>query len=179
MIDIRPATMRDVSFLAANMREQDWREVHASAPTDDKAEAGILCHMASRFAWTVWIKGDPVCAFGFAQMGLPWLWSAWAFGTDRIKRAIPAVTRFGRETASRMLLDAGARRCEIRSIADHDLAHRWLQGLGAHRECELPEYGRNGETFVLYSWTIEDWKHVLYFAPRHQDSGPAACPVPR
>jgi len=157
-IEIRPGTLRDVSFIAANMRDEDWREIHASGPMDDRAEAGIMCHIASEFSWTAWIKDDPVCAFGFARSGLPWVWSAWAFGTDRMKRAVPAVTRFGRETASRLLLEAGARRCEIRSIADHDLAHRWLQGLGAHLECELPGYGRNGETFVLYSWLKGDWE---------------------
>lgn len=160
-VEIRPGNIRDVSFIASHMRSEDWREVHASAPTDDKAEAGIMCHMASQFSWTAWIRDEPVCAFGFARSGLPWVWSAWAFGTERMRRAIPAVTRFGRETASRLLIEAGARRCEIRSIADHDLAHRWLQGLGAHLECELLEYGRNGETFALYSWTIGDWKHVL------------------
>lgn len=159
MVEIRPGTLRDVSYIAAHMREQDWREVHASCPTDDKAEAGILCHLSSQgWSYTAWLHGEPVCAFGFSPSMLPWLWSAWAFGTDKMKRAIPTVTRFGRSTIARQLIEAGAQRCEIRSIADHDLAHRWLQGLGAHRECDLPGYGRNGETFVLYAWLKEDWQ---------------------
>src|SRR5690606_3424455 len=96
------------------------------------------------FSWTAWIGGDPVCAFGFAEAGLPWIRCAWAFGTSRICRAIPAVSRYGRDVVAPMLIEAGVRRVEIRSIAGHDLAHRWLFGLGATRECDLVEYGRDG-----------------------------------
>ena len=159
-IEIRPGTLRDVSFIAANMRDEDWREIHASGPMDDRAEAGIMCHIASEFSWTAWIKDDPVCAFGFARSGLPWVWSGFAFGTEKARRAIPSITRFGRTEAARLLLEAGARRVEVRSVVDHDLSHKWLEGLGATRECEMKEYGRNGETFVLYSWTRETWLNL-------------------
>lgn len=152
MVAIKPATLRDVTFVAANMRDQDWREVYASAPCDDRLQAGYLCYALSRWSYTAWLKDEPVCAFGFAMTHLPWLGTAWAFGTDRMKRAIPAVSRHGKAMRQEFI-DAGLRRIEVRSLAGHDLAHGWLSALDAKREAELPHYGRDGETFILYAWT--------------------------
>ena len=151
-IEIRPATLRDVTFIAAGMRSQDWQEIHASSPCNDKTEAGALCFLMSKWSYTAWLKGEPVCAFGFAMTGLPWIMSAWAFGTERMRRVIPAVTRH-EATMLPLFAEAGIHRIEVRSLEGHDLAHGWLASLGAKRECDLPQYGRNGETFVLYAWT--------------------------
>jgi hypothetical protein len=91
----------------------------------------------------------------------PHMRSAWAWGTDKFKRCVPAMTRFARGHWPAALINGGVTRVEIRSLKGHDLAHKWLTGIRARRECELTSYGVNGETFELWAFLKEDWHHVL------------------
>lgn len=160
--EIRPGTLRDICFVAANLREQDRREVFATAALGSATEAGVISYSTSPdWCWTAWLDGQPAGAFGVSlgnPVYQPHIRHAWAYGTGRFKRAAPAITRFCVENWPKRLIAEGVTRVEIRSIADHDIAHRWLSGLRAHRECEMPGYGVNGETFTLWSWRAEDWK---------------------
>ena len=38
-------------------------------------------------------------------------------------------------------------------MVGHDVAARWLRYMGAAEECVLPRYGKDGEDFILFSWT--------------------------
>ena len=122
-------------------------------------ELAALSYGDGEHVYCAWHRGSPVGAFGFAAASYSGtVWCAWAFGTRRLKRAIPAISRFGVETMAPRLLHAGVKRLEVRSIADHDVAHRWLARLGARRDGELSAWGRCGETFFLWSWTDKEWK---------------------
>jgi len=160
--EIREGTLRDICFVAANMREEDRREGFATAVLSSATEAGVISyHTSPGWCWTAWLDGQPQGAFGIAlgnPVYQPHIRHAWAYGTARFKRVAPAITRFCVENWPKRLIAEGVTRVEIRSIADHDIAHRWLSGLRAHRECEMPKYGVNGETFTLWSWRAEDWK---------------------
>ena len=106
-------------------------------------QAGLLCYEATpkEFCWIACEKGKPVCALGVAPQSplTPWLWSAWAFGTQRMTRAIPAVSRHIRQTVIPNAIKADATRVEVRSLIDHDVAHRWLGGSGRASRRRLPE----------------------------------------
>lgn len=164
-IEIRLAAFRDVCFVAAHMRERDRREVYCQLPEGARSvDVAVLSYGDGEHAYCAWERGSPVAAFGIAQASFSsTVRSAWAFGTRRMRRAVPAISRFGLETLAPLLLAQGVLRLEARSIADHDLAHRWLAVLGARREAELRRWGRGGETFVLWSWTDKEWRdaHVL------------------
>ena len=152
-VDIRPATLRDVTYIAANMREQDWREI-SCLTNETRLGIGALSYLAApEFTYVAWYRGDPVTAFGISPSAIATCWIGWAYGRSLLPRTIPAITRFFRSTLRQRALDVGIRRVEVRSIIDHDVSHRWLTGMGATREAELPDYGMTGETFVLYSWT--------------------------
>lgn len=167
MIEIHPATRRDVTYVAVNMREHDQREVLGVLP-DWMAPgiAGLMCFEASPegFAWVASYKDSPACAFGVAPQSAvtPWLWSAWAFGTNEMKRTIPAVSRFAKRVWPQALPKAGVTRVEVRSLVDHDIAHHWLAGLGARREGLCTGYGRDGEDYELWAWLKKDFEHVLH-----------------
>lgn len=165
MIEIKPGTRRDVTYIAVNMRQHDTHEILAMLPDwMAPGQAGLLCFEATpdAFCWTAFCKGDPACAFGVAPQSplTPWLWSAWAFGTKRMVRAVPAITRHIEQVLIRQAIEAGATRVEARSLIDHDIAHRWLAGLGATREGVCRTYGRNGEDYELWAWLKEDFDHV-------------------
>ncbi len=135
------------------------------AVLDGVSQAGAVSYLTSPdFCWTAWIEGQPVAAFGVTQGNpqyQPHIRYAWAYGTDKFKRAAPAITRFCIQEWPKRLIAEGATRVEIRSLADHDLAHKWLKSIRAKHEADMPNYGVNGETFQLWAWLKEDWEDVL------------------
>lgn len=95
--------------------------------------------------------GAPVAVIGALETW-PTVWSVWMFATDRWPEVAVDATRFARRRLAPALLELGLRRAECRSSATHHAAHRWLAHLGARREAEYPDYGRNGETFIGFIW---------------------------
>lgn len=161
-VEIRPGTPRDLCFVASNMREWDRREVSATAVLESMTEAAMLSWHVSGpdWCWTAWLDGQPHAAFGVSVGShyQPHIRGAWAWGTDRFRRCVPAITRFCVNDWPDRLIGEGVWRVEIRSMKGHDIAHRWLSGLRARREGEMTNYGVHGETFELWAWLKEDWR---------------------
>lgn len=152
-VTIQPACVRDVTWIASNMREDDRREIGCMLPegTALSHAAVAMLYGSGEHAFVAYLKGEPVAAVGVSRLS-PWLGSAWAFGTDRTRRVIPALTRWVvTEWKPRMIAD-GFTRVEVRTIIDHDLSHRWLESLGFEREGLCRGYGRNSEDFVQYAY---------------------------
>lgn len=163
-VEIRPATIRDATWIAANMRSEDVREILATANVGSLTEAAIACVVTSPdYAWCAYHRAEPAGCFGVSHVSplQPHLRSAWAWGTDRFKRVAPAITRFSVREWPRRLIADGVTRVEVRSIEGHDIAHKWLSAIRARHEADMPNYGVNGETFQLWSWLKEDWQDVL------------------
>lgn len=162
MITIERGNLRDITYVAANLREADRREILASADLECASQAGWLSWLASgpHWCWTAQIDGQPVGAFGIGMNNplLPHMRSAWAFGTDRFKRVVPAITRFARTEWPLMLESVGVWRVEIRSLGTHDIAQRWLGAIGARHEATLHGYGTQGEDFELWALLREDFR---------------------
>lgn len=163
-VEIRPGTLRDITYVAANLRKWDTKEIFASAALESPTQVGLLSYYGSLgWCWTAWLDGQPHAAFGVARMSdlQPHLRSAWAWGTDRFKRCAPAITRFSMKEWPSRLIGEGVTRVEIRSLKGHDIAHKWLSAIRARREGEMTNYGVNGETFELWAWLKEDWLDAL------------------
>ena len=162
MIGIEPGNLRDITYVAANMRERDREEVLATAALDCASPAGWLSWAVSGpdWCWTAQIDGQPVGAFGIGQGTplQPHIRTAWAFGTDRFKRVVPVISRFCRENWPEMLISVGVTRVEIRSLASHDIAARWLKSMGARQEALMTGYGVNSEDFVLWALLKKDFE---------------------
>lgn len=160
-VDIRPGVLRDVSFVIANMREQDKAEAYCQLPEGTKAHElayGLL--MGSKECYVAYLKDHPVATFGICQgMSIASL-VIWALGTDRMTRVIPAITRFVVTDVMRRAIDAGHVSMEARSIATHHAAHRWMKATGAQREGKPYPFGRNGELFATYRWTVYGYHKV-------------------
>ncbi len=156
-VTIAPATLRDVAYVTANLRPRDRAEILASVDLASSVEAAVIAVETSRrFCWTVKIAGQPVAAFGVAETSplTPHIRTAWAFGTNRFRRAVPAISRFASTHWPARLKSEGVRRLEARALADHDIAHSWLISLDAAFEGTLNNYGTAGETFRLFAWII-------------------------
>jgi hypothetical protein len=139
-----------VCWIAENMRSEDCREIFATR-WDTKPESLATDAMQSyEFGWVAWHGDIPVCAIG-AMPKHPGVWSVWMFATDDFYKVALTVTRFARNKM-KPVLQSVAHRVECRSIEGHTEAQKWLEFLGMTQESVIPKYGKNGETFLLYSF---------------------------
>jgi len=148
MIDFHPPNLTDIRFIVENLRQSDSDEIYCQI--DD---AGMLIDMALELNSTVCrVKDEPVAAISFSPINLSSV-AVNLFGTDKITRAIPAITRFIFTDMIPNALDQGIRRFEARTIETHTQAHQWLEACGAVREGTLEQMGMNGERFFMYALT--------------------------
>ena len=152
-------THRNLFFVADNMRQSDKDEIYATRWTDNPMDVTRDCMASSSaFGWTIGHqhpgKYDPIVALG----GFPvWngVWSVWMFATPRFPEVAIYTTKF---IIQKMIpaIYPKAHRVECRSIESHTTAHKWLELMGAKRECMLENYGKGGENFFVYRWRKED-----------------------
>ncbi|MER9925015.1 hypothetical protein NKJ84_19105 [Mesorhizobium sp. M0048] len=147
---IIPATLRDLSYIAANLRPEDRAEIDCQL--DNWSPALLALTALQGFAYVAELDGNPEAGFGAAEQRSG-LWIAWSWGTRRMRRCVPAITEFFHAVLGPEVAARGAWRVEARALAANGLALRWLARLGATQRCRLPGYGRNGEDFLLYDWT--------------------------
>ena len=170
---IRPATLRDATFIGANMRANDAHEILCQLPEGtSSADAAAICFATTPdgWKWTAWFNGQPVAAFGVMAL-THCVWQGWAFGTDRMARVIPMVSLFMMNQRERMQ-EHGCRRLEARAFKRHNQARVWITHMGGTYRCDLPEHGRNGETFELWEWVYSDV--LCSKGPQPATSGSAA-----
>ncbi|MDN3720144.1 hypothetical protein QW131_15405 [Roseibium salinum] len=147
--------MRDASFIAANMRPEDHREIACLWKDWDTRALGV-CAMETAvpgMVWSVWYDGQPAAAYGFSRASAfdPDHWQAWAFGTERFRRCVPLITRH--VTSLRPLIEQECRRLQAITLQDHDIAHGWIEALGgknARGSC-APTAGAE-RIFFVYAW---------------------------
>ncbi len=145
-----------VRRVAHRMRAADRREIYASRWREDDDVLTREVVQLSRFGAVAALDGGtPVAAMGVCPLW-PGVWTAWMFATDDWPKIARAMTRWARRTLMPAVAATGAHRVECRSIEGHDLAHRWLDHLGAVREAEMPDCGKRRETFYLYAWRLRD-----------------------
>lgn len=146
MITVGPATTEALSFIGANLNDDDRREMEALTlmPTELVAASHKGEH-----ASVAYHNKLPAAAFGFSVfMGSTW--SAWMFGTGKSWRCVPEITEKFHEGCE-VAKSLGCKRLEIRSIEGHLTAQGWMENsLGFSKACELPNFGLSGETFILF-----------------------------
>jgi hypothetical protein len=156
-VAIIEATLRDVTFIAANMRQCDRDEVYCQLPAGTSSTE-LAAYAMQAGAHVAAVDGQPVAAFGAVPRSVC-VMDAWLWGTDKTQRVIPAVTRYFARVLMPQWLEQGVRRLEARSISTHTLAHRWMTSTGAVLECALPDCGRDGEGFLQFAWTLSSLEH--------------------
>lgn len=151
-VELTPAAYGDVVFVARRMREADVEEIlpltHTGKPED--LAAGVVT--AGGIATVALCDGVPVAAYG-ACIVRPQIWTVWMFATDRWPDVALSVTRDIRRHMMPAMLAGDAVRADCWSMDGHDVAHRWLELLGAVREATIEDYGPTRKSFHCYSWT--------------------------
>lgn len=175
-VTIRPADYVDITYVAANMRAIDRRELTAISPVDDALSIATLIWERSRGdtgeTWGAYLSDQPVAMFGVA-LAHPGTYHGWMFGTRRTWRVVPAISRF-RRVLERGLYKSGVQRVEVRALEENETATRWLVSMGAQIECRLPCFGKTGEPFVQLAW-VRDNVLLLNSESRAPSTGPACA----
>jgi hypothetical protein len=151
--DIEPVGLAHVVH---NMREADVREIfattNASTPQEYVDEMMIL-KRAGLCGWIASQDDVPIAALGIMPM---WhnVVNVWMFATDDFPKIALQLTRFVRRNIVPALKSGGIHRAQCFSMDGHVVAQRWLEVLGAKREGVAKAFGKSGEDFTLYSWTL-------------------------
>lgn len=147
----------NVTWVARNMRQADAAELFATRYDDDPDALAV--DILTRWGPMWWVAGNahtqrPVAVIGATERW-PGMWQVGMFATDEFGQIGLGLTKW---VAQRMIptireTQFGVRRAEAFSIEGHDVAHRWLEMLGAVRDpVPLDGYGKGGETFHRYVW---------------------------
>ncbi|MEA1938091.1 MAG: hypothetical protein U9N14_03245 [Pseudomonadota bacterium] len=142
-----PLEVAGASYVARFMRMCDRAEceemVHRLDPTDI---ARRLVLTACDGALICANNGCPVAVVAATEI-VPGTVEVAMIATDRWPEVSAPVTRWARLDLIPRLREMGASRAECRSLATHAIAHRWLERLGFTHETDLPDFGKNRETF--------------------------------
>lgn len=158
-VTIAEATLRDMSYIAANMRDADRREIGAVIDQPPIVIACMLYEGSPGFRWVAYLDGQPVCAFGVSTMFVG-VGSAWAYGKAGMERVMRGVTAFCHRRAAPLAARC-FRRIEVRTAVDHDLSRRWLDSLGFEYEGVARDYGTGGLDFATYAATHRSAKRLI------------------
>lgn len=152
-----PISLAAVEYLTLNMREMDRAEVFGMRGHDCPLLLAKEVVWASTYgkAAIATHDGRPCAIIGVSPMW-PGVWSAWSFGTDEWSKAAVQLTRYALRTLRPFILERGGHRLQCESHIDHTEAHRWLKSMGANVDGFLPGYGRDGSTYLMFSWSAAD-----------------------
>jgi hypothetical protein len=137
-----------------HLRDLDRQECSATHFSDDPLVWAEMIYRAGKFQWVAYHDGVPVAAIGAAPR---WghVWNAWCLGTDDFPRVAYSLSKHVKRVMLPAVIEAGMHRADTFALKDYDKACKWLEFLGAQREAELANWGKNGETFVSYVWLRE------------------------
>lgn len=159
--EIRPIVLRDVSYVLANLRQADADEIWCQMPEGATA-LGLAQHVINfGDGYTAWVDGKLVAAFGTQPINAV-AHLAWAFGTDKMQRAVPAITDFMHDVQVPKIIGDGAEIMEARSILHHSSAHVWMISTGAQPIGDPFVFGRGGERFRLFRWTVSGYRSIRH-----------------
>lgn len=155
-VNIGPLTFDAAYEVATRMRPEDAREIFACRWNDRLEDLALDALSCAPLAWEASFGGEPVAAYGVAQMR-PGVVGVWLYATEKWPKVALSVTRHAKKAIHPALIEAGIHRAECHSIEGHDVAHLWLtRALGMIKEAVHPGFGRRAETFFTFAWTARN-----------------------
>lgn len=147
---IHPANTRDATYVMANLRPDDRHEVLCQLRHDNLTALGMAM-MQTPYAWVAYHEGTPAAFFGATPASSTGV-TAWGLGTTKLRHVIRSVTLFCNGPVKQQLIKDGYRWAEARAPVSNRAAGRWIKRLGGRHGMILPDYGNDGEDFIMYRW---------------------------
>lgn len=158
-VDIKPACLRDASFVMGNLNPDDLAEVACQLPPGMTPQQLAPFYVAAPRALVAYVDDVPAMFFGIGAINAACA-SVWAVGTTRGWRAVPAVTRVWHDDLVPWLIDKGFRFAEARSLASNRKAHGWLRSLGGETATDPLPFGTQDEPFLLFRFTVASYRSI-------------------
>lgn len=155
-------TYDNILEVAENIRAEDAREIYATRWSESPQALADHCLHAGDFAWVFGDETGPIAVVG-AVPTWPNVWSVFMFATDRFGKIGLGLTRHVKRVMIPAMVDVGVHRASCYSIEGHEEAHRWLKVLGAEVEHTCKFFGKDGETFYCFSWTLDKVSDYVHF----------------
>lgn len=164
-------------YIARNLRPADQFECAAVGCTQEQLIAHVQPLAAHGEAYIAWFRGEPVWMWGVWQT-VPGVFQLWGVGTEKTRRIMPALTRWGLGAwLPEFMVRANVRRIEVRVPYDSVHSVRWLMKLGMSIEATLPNYGVHGEDFFQLSITrLTNVQSEVASADLHSPASAPASP---
>lgn len=150
-VELVPAELDDVAYIARRMRLRDREEIFATRFDNDPDAFAADATQVNGFSWVAKKDGEPVAVIG-AKPLWPTTWTAFAFGTDRWREAALTLTRHAKRFMIPAVRNAGGTVVMAWSHHRHHEAHAWMFRLGARIEHKFEGMGRDDEAFILCVW---------------------------
>lgn len=150
--DIRPAVLRDASWVMANLRPLDHQEAFCQLePGFKTAELAAYC-VRYNDTHVAYLDDEPVMILGTVPINVTCL-SVWALGTKHTWRVAKTVSDWFRDVHLPARVAEGYYSMEARSLLEHRQAHSWIEHTGGTKHGPPFVFGRDGELFQLFRWT--------------------------
>ena len=156
MITIESPTVVAVDYVFDNMREGNRREF-AALSWDDQPPCYLRDIPIDHPEHFVVVGREmPIAVLGGVE-AQPKVWGVMMFATDDVRRIGFSLAKISRDAIIPQMFHLGANRLQCTSPGWFTDAHRWLEFLGFRKESEMPAYGKDGETFFVFSLTRDSY----------------------
>ena len=146
-----------VRFICARLRPEDVVEAFALVPIEHPDVLVQRYKECLPIAAHFVLIGKHGCPRPIALLGVweiyPHVGGAQMLATTEFDQIATDVSRYVKDVMIPRLITLGYRRVEVRALKSATRNRRWIEWLGATRECDVPLLGKDGETFVQYAWT--------------------------
>lgn len=143
----------DVDYIAKNMGEDFRKEIYATRWNDDPSSIVEQAMVGGEFGWVCGLE-RPIAAIGATPVW-PNVWQVWMFATDELPKIRFSLTRFVKQVMIPAMKKSGAHAGHCYVNEEFGSAQGWLEYLGAQKGGPMKNFGRNKETFFMYSWSDE------------------------
>ena len=159
-LSVRRASAEDVDYVVRRMRPYDREEIFGLRFSKD--DASLIADLVSTaehgpvpFHYAIGRQHvfRPVAIMQLVLL-TPFCGVVNMFATDEWRCIVKDFTRFVRKVFVPDCMAAGLSRVEVRALAGWTENCRWLQSLGAVRECEVPGFGAS--PYVQFAWMRGD-----------------------
>lgn len=172
-VDIRPAVLRDASWIMANLRPLDHKEAFCQLERGFRTHelAGYLLRYGD--SYIAYDRDEPAMLFGTTPINIVCL-SAWALGTKRAWRVAGRVATWVRDEHVPALRREGYTSLEARSLCENRQAQDWIRSTGGVEHGPPFPFGSDGELFQLFRWTDEGQRGICVPQSRSTERRAAA-----
>lgn len=159
LVRIDRANLRDASYIMGNLNTHDALEVCCQLVDDPDMAALAKAALIAGETRIAYYRDRPVMFFGTTPMTVCCM-SAWAVGTPDSWRAINEVSRCFIHELIPDRLDEGFNSMEARAMVTNEPALKWLISMGGEQLGKPFEYGKGGEMFTLFRWTVASYRTI-------------------